>query len=298
MPRDQWPPSALRALWEPLRDLAEQRLQEPPARVALVQPGRLLPPARDRLPARRDPDQGPLAGLPPGGAGTRKDVQCWAEWWVLWRRVAAGLSRRTTRRSIAGSPRSCSPPRAAVPSKKAGRPKPEPHELAEMWRCAASLERLAPESKESLGDVPGQGARPGPPAPGYVLWCLGRLGRGSRSTARRTPWSARDAAERWIDVLLDRAYAPGRETADAVFALAQLARVSGDRARDFPTTASRSGSSPASSSSAPTRRPPPGPRVPRARSAQQGLALGDALPVGLRLRPEETPLPAAAPPAS
>ena len=29
VPRDQWPPSALRAFWEPLRDLAEQRFKGP-----------------------------------------------------------------------------------------------------------------------------------------------------------------------------------------------------------------------------------------------------------------------------
>ena len=29
VPRDQWPPSALRAFWEPLRDLAEQRFKSP-----------------------------------------------------------------------------------------------------------------------------------------------------------------------------------------------------------------------------------------------------------------------------
>ena len=40
--------------------------QEPAARVALVQPRRLRPPARPRVPARRGPDQGALADLPPG----------------------------------------------------------------------------------------------------------------------------------------------------------------------------------------------------------------------------------------
>ena len=29
MPRDQWPPSALRAFWDPLLELAEQRLKSP-----------------------------------------------------------------------------------------------------------------------------------------------------------------------------------------------------------------------------------------------------------------------------
>ena len=70
VPRDQWPPSALRAFWEPLRDVGRAAVKSPAARVALVQPGRLLPPARDRLPARRDPDQGPLAGRSTRGSGT------------------------------------------------------------------------------------------------------------------------------------------------------------------------------------------------------------------------------------
>ena len=51
-PRDQWPPSALRALWEPLRDLADQRVKTPAARVALVQPGGLLLRPGSRVPAR------------------------------------------------------------------------------------------------------------------------------------------------------------------------------------------------------------------------------------------------------
>ena len=61
------------------------------------------------------------------------------------------------------------------PPKKAGRPKPESHELAEMWRCAAALERLTPEIKESLGDaILKEGAHGTSGA--HVLWCLGRLG--------------------------------------------------------------------------------------------------------------------------
>ena len=67
VPRDQWPPSALRAFWEPLRDLAEQRLKSPQHESRwfnLV--GFSLRPGRG-YPARRGPDQGPLAGLPPGG---------------------------------------------------------------------------------------------------------------------------------------------------------------------------------------------------------------------------------------
>ncbi len=75
-------------------------------------------------------------------------MQCWAEWWILWRRVAAGLARphhEEIHRRLAPF---LLPAKGTSPAKKAGRPKPEPHELAEMWRCAASLERLSPEIKE------------------------------------------------------------------------------------------------------------------------------------------------------
>jgi hypothetical protein len=157
-------------------------------------------------------------------AGVRypKEVQCWAEWWILWRRVAAGLSRQHHDEIYRRIAPFLLPAKGSSPSKKAGRPKPEPHELAEMWRCAASLERLAPEVKEGLGEpLVKELSRPSPA--GYVLWCLGRLGArvplyGLANTVVR--W---EAVERWIEVLLARPYAPGRETSDAIFALAQLA---------------------------------------------------------------------------
>ena len=43
----------------------------------------------------------------------------------------------------------------------------------------------------------------------------------------------KETAERWTEALLGRSFAPGRETGDAIFALAQLARVANDRARDL-----------------------------------------------------------------
>jgi hypothetical protein len=68
-----------------------------------------------------------------------KEKQCWTEWWILWRRVSAGLNKihqdEVARRLI--------PFLVAKDSgKKSNRPKPEHHELSEMWRLAASLERL------------------------------------------------------------------------------------------------------------------------------------------------------------
>ena len=66
-PREAWPPSALRALWEPLRDSAEARNKGPRHESRWYNlAGFALRPGR-RLPARRGPDQSPLADVPPGG---------------------------------------------------------------------------------------------------------------------------------------------------------------------------------------------------------------------------------------
>ena len=179
------------------------------------------------------------------------------------------------------------PAKGSSPSKKAGRPKPEPHELAEMWRCAASLERLAPEVEGGARRAPLIKELSRPATGGHVLWCLGRLGArvplyGPANTVVRT-----EAVERWIDALLERAVRP--------------------RPRDRPTPSSPCRSSPASRATGRGTSPTTataGPRPPRTRrrrgdpppvreyneleAAQEGQALGDALPIGLRLRQEES----------
>ena len=66
-PRDSWPPSALRAFWEPIRDSSELRLKGPRHESRWFNlAGYCLRPGTG-YPAGREPDQGPLAGLPPGG---------------------------------------------------------------------------------------------------------------------------------------------------------------------------------------------------------------------------------------
>ncbi|WP_337177142.1 Hsp70 family protein [Paludisphaera sp.] len=287
VPRDAWPPSALRAMWEPLRDLADHRLKGPRhesrwfnmAGYAL-RPGRGFPLDEIRIKA--------LWPVFHQGVTHSKDVQCWAEWWILWRRVAAGLTKAhhdEIHRRLAPF---LTPPKGSTPAKKAGRPKPEAHEIAEMWRCAAGLERLAASVKEPLGAaLAAELARP--TIPGHVLWSLGRLGArvplyGPANTVVR-----REAAERWVDALAARDYAPGRETADAIFALAQLARASGDRVRDLsePSRAKALDKLAGLGADEATLRPVR--EYHDLEASPEGQALGDSLPIGLRLRTEAEP---------
>ena len=211
-----------------------------------------------------------------------KDVQCWAEWWILWRRVAAGLSRPHHEEIYRRLAPFLLPAKGSSPAKKAGRPKPEPHELAEMWRCAASLERLGGDVKESLGDALVKELAQGSPA-AHVYWCLGRLGARVPLYGPANTVVHREATERWTEKLLATSFAAGRETGDAVFALAQLARVANDRARDLEEPLRQTVIARLIALGADENEIKPVREYHELENAQQVQALGDSLPIGLRL---------------
>src|SRR5262249_50111981 len=211
-----------------------------------------------------------------------KDVQCWAEWWILWRRVAAGLSRPHHEEIYRRLGPFLLPAKGSSPAKKAGRPKPEPHELAELWRCAASLERLAPEVKEPLGNALLKELK-NPSSASYVLWCLGRLGARVPLYGLANTVVRKETAQRWTYSLLGRTFAQGRETGDAIFALAQLARVANDRARDLDDALRNEVLIRLRELGADEAVLRPVREYHELESAQQVQALGDSLPIGLRL---------------
>ena len=282
VPRDQWPPSALRALWDPLLASWPRNGSPAPRHESrwfnlagfFLRPGRGYPLDDIRIKA--------LWPIFHQGVKFIKDVQCWAEWWILWRRVAAGLARPHHDEIYRRLSPFLLPAKGTSPAKKAGRPKPEPHELAEMWRCAASLERLGSDVKEALGDVLVKELAHGPPA-AHVYWCLGRLGARVPLYGPANTVVGRDAAERWTGVLLNCSFAAGRETGDAIFALAQLARVASDRARDLDDALRRTVIDRLTALGADENELKPVREYHELEKAQQVQALGDSLPIGLRL---------------
>ena len=280
-PRDNWPPSALRALWEPLRAATESRLKSPRHESRwfnlagfCLRPGTGYPLDEARIK--------PLWANFSAGVKHTKDIQVWADWWVLWRRVAAGLNRahhdeiyrRLASLILPGKPGS---------TKKLPRPKPEAHELAEIWRCAASLERLPTQLKEQLGDTLIEELDAGGPIANHSLWCLGRIGARVPLYGPANTVVPADKAARWLARLIDRTFAPGRETADAIFALAQIARVSGDRARDLDATTRIEVIARMVDLGADELTIQPVREFHELQATQQAQALGDALPTGLRM---------------
>src|SRR5262249_39712532 len=92
-----------------------------------------------------------------------------ADYWIMWRRVAGGVDA-SLQQALYDRLRP-----TLLPVKGKSAPRPPANELAEMWRAAASLERLDPRHKETLG-----GALLKPlkrsPTPPYGFWALTRLG--------------------------------------------------------------------------------------------------------------------------
>lgn len=161
------------------------------------------------------------------GIDHARDVQCRTEWWNLWKRIAGGLGKQQQMALY----QEVAP--ALLPKLKAkakDKPKAGPQEVREYWQLMASCEQLSAEIKRDLGDALLPLVKKGK-ASTLDLWVLGRLGA-------RTPFHgpvnqvvAPDDASRWVERLLKGKW---KEASAAVFPLTQIARVTGDRARDLP----------------------------------------------------------------
>ena len=284
-PRETWPPSALRAFWEPLREAADLRQKSPRHESRwfnlagfCLRPGTGYPLDENRIKA--------LWPAFHQGVKHTKDLQCWADWWVLWRRVAAGLNRAHHEEIHRRLVPCLIPSQGGSAAKKGSRPKTEAHELAEIWRCAASLERLGAGVKETMGDVlvKDLGRAVLPP---YTLWCLGRLGARVPLYGPANTVASTEKASRWLRLAIERTFASGRESIDAIFALAQLARITGDRARDIDEPLRIATIIKLKELGAPEEAMRPIHEFQDFELAQQAQAFGDALPAGLRLTARE-----------
>jgi len=153
------------------------------------------------------------------------ESRVWAEWWVLWRRVAGGLDDAAQRRLLEEIDFYLKPPG------RQGRRPPGPKRQGydDMVRLAGSLERLPVERKVEVGGwLLDRLRKPSEGAGGW--WAVGRL-------AARVPFygSAHavvpgDVAGEWLERLLEQDW---RRLHQAAFAAALIARVCGDRERDL-----------------------------------------------------------------
>jgi molecular chaperone DnaK (HSP70) len=160
------------------------------------------------------------------GLQFQAEPRLWQAWWVLWRRIAGGLDDAAQLRLLEAVAPFLPPADPRRPRPKVAGVKPEA--VDEMIRLAASLERVPPDRKRAVGDAVLQRLdREGPAS--HLLWALGRLGARVPFHGSGHACVGAEVAEAWLRHLLAL---PVRR-AELAFPVAQLARMSGDRARDL-----------------------------------------------------------------
>jgi molecular chaperone DnaK (HSP70) len=220
--RDAWPLPAVRALWDALWTLEPARARSPEHEARWLNlAGFLLRPGfgdpGDELRVNR------LWRVLGADLRHPRSVQARAEWWNLWKRIAGGLAARQQEHLL----QQLTP--ALLRRGRAKGPRPGPQELREMWQAIGSCERLAPQARAELGAALVAEAERGR-ATEQELWALARLGARAPVYGPLNCVVPRDVAAAWAERLLRAAW-PRPEA--YAFALAQIARATGDRERDL-----------------------------------------------------------------
>jgi molecular chaperone DnaK (HSP70) len=224
--RSSWSSELARALYDRVGAKVSARRRSPDhERVFWMLAGYCLRPGYGHaLDAGRIQRLGPLFEQ---GVCFRDEARNWQQFWIAWRRVAGGLDEALQTRIRDRVDPFLAPPGAA-------RKKPKgflPQALDEMLEMAASLERVQTERRAELGRMilertwTDRNPR---------LWAaIGRIGARVPTYASLHHVVAPQVVERWLDHLLREKW---QEVPTAAQAAAQLARVTGDRARDVSET--------------------------------------------------------------
>jgi hypothetical protein len=229
--RDDWPPTLLRQIWEVLME-AESGRRKSDAHEArwlnllgfALRPGYGVAVDDWRVAETWRVLSGNLI---------HAASMCHTEWWILWRRIAGGLT--------AGQQNALATPLLALIRRKhkqlmSGRGKgadfaSSSHEEAEVWRMLGSFELLNVRTKIELGRMlleltPKRSLEATRPA---MIWALGRVGARTPLYGPLNAVVPPDVVSKWLPSLLEFDFDKPLQH----LAVMQLARRTGDRFRDI-----------------------------------------------------------------
>jgi molecular chaperone DnaK (HSP70) len=274
-PREQWRLPVLRELWGALfAGAGKRRRSADHERIYFQLLGYALRPGFGYPLDEWRCEQ--TAGLFGPGVQHHHEKPLWTEFWVMWRRVAGGLSeerhleiwnylRPHLERQLSSN----------RPKQMAKQKGVQPEGLDEMIRLAAALEHLPVGTKTELGDwiAPRLTASGGPWA-----WALGRIGTRQPLYGSVHKTVDADKASEWMQLLLD---AHVRQVDGALFAAIQIARLTGDRSRDLDPEVREQVMDAAREANAPESWERLLTDVVQMEAADQARVFGDTLPIGL-----------------
>jgi hypothetical protein len=226
MSKDSWPLSAIRRLSDVLWENEKGRSRSPEHEARWLNLlGFCLRPGFGHSTDEWRLQQ--LWKVYPRGAIHGNAVQCRAEWWNLWKRVAGGLSRQQQTILYNDIAPWLLP---KLKNKiKSGRSKVGPQEIREMWQVMGSGERLSAEAKADLGEELVRLVEKNKAAD-QETWALARLGARALIYGPVNCVVRREIVSAWVERLLR---AEWQKPDTMAFTLVQLARCTGDRTRDL-----------------------------------------------------------------
>jgi hypothetical protein len=278
--KDSWPLSAIRRLWDVLWECEKARARSPEYEARWLNLiGFCLRPGFGHSTDEWRLQQ--LWKLYPRGPVHNNAIQCRAEWWTLWKRVASGLSRQQQQvlyNDIA--------PWLLPKLKhriKSGKSKVGPQEIREMWQVVASCERLLPDAKAELGEELFRAIEKGK-ASAQEVWAFSRIGARALIHGPANCVVRSEVTERWVEQLLRSEW---RNPETLGFAVVQLARCTGDRSRDLEEDLRQRVAQKLSPLPSGERWAQQVLEVVTLETREQAQILDESLPVGLRIKNEE-----------
>jgi hypothetical protein len=221
LPRDDWPLGFIRSLADDLLDLTPVRNKGPDFESGwmnllgfCLRPG--IGESLDKQRLQR------LWKLYQSGPVHGKNPRVRLEWWIMWRRVAAGLTPGQQRQFFQDLS-------AVFFEKKAAAKRATPQERLEIWMTAANLEKLYSKDKVRLGRQLLTEISARKPKSQH-LWALSRLAARELLYGPADRTIPPDEAARWIDQLLNYSWSNPTIVGRTI---SQIARKTGDRARDL-----------------------------------------------------------------
>lgn len=276
-PKDEWPTGLCRRTWDFLCEVSDNRRRTPAHSnrwFNLV--GYCLRPGFGDSLDRYRVEQLWKMLLTLGAKSGGKGPEGGAQYWITWRRVSGGL-QTTYQQALFERLRPI-----LIGGKGKGGIKPDPNELAEMWRAVASFERLESKHKEALGEALMKQLRR-KPLPPYLFWALTRIGSRVPLYGPLNTVLHPEVIQKWLDQLFQFEPAHQSSTTEWAFCLSQFARRSGQRAIDVDEGHQLRALSVLKDLEIPQAWVQCVEEVVEVESEEKAQLFGDSLPIGLRL---------------
>jgi len=220
-PKEDWPLSLLRELGDELISLKKQRSisSHHESRWLNLTGYALRPGFGDPLDEHRMLQ---LWKLYKPGPQNARNPQVLTEWWIFWRRISGGLTAGQQRQFIQDL-------KPLFKGKKSSTRKILPQERIELWMAIANLERLTGEDKidwaqRLINEMTPKKAKQ------QHWWALSRLCARELLFGPVDRVINKNSVQKWIEWIMGQEW---RNIKPVCSAIAQMARKTGDRKRDF-----------------------------------------------------------------